>query len=146
MKRSRVALLALVLSAGSTGLQAESLRDIYELSLLNDAQLKAEEAQYRANLETENLEYIKDFLPEEKVDVVFLLSVCMWIENWTQLLDYVPTISSKLIFESNGSEQQQTDQINYLKKIYKTVELIRGKSDDDPSQKNRQLYYCTNEG
>jgi outer membrane protein len=55
MKRSRVALLALILCAGSSGLQADSLRDIYELALLNDAQLKAEEAQYRANLETENL-------------------------------------------------------------------------------------------
>ena len=55
MKRSTVALLALVLSAGSSALQAESLRDIYELALQNDAQLKAEEAQYLANLETENL-------------------------------------------------------------------------------------------
>lgn len=55
MKGSRVALLALVLSTGSTGLLADSLSDIYELALENDAQLKAEEAQYLANLETENL-------------------------------------------------------------------------------------------
>ncbi|MEH6580550.1 MAG: TolC family outer membrane protein [Halioglobus sp.] len=55
MKRSGVALLALTLSLGSTALYAESLRDIYELALENDAQLKAEEAQYLSNLETENL-------------------------------------------------------------------------------------------
>jgi len=55
MKRSGVALLALTLSLGSTALYAESLRDIYELALENDAQLKAEEAQYLANLEQENL-------------------------------------------------------------------------------------------
>jgi outer membrane protein len=55
MKRSGVALLALTLSLGSTVLYAESLRDIYELALENDAQLKAEEAQYLANLEQENL-------------------------------------------------------------------------------------------
>jgi outer membrane protein len=55
MKRTRVALavLAFALQAGS--LQADSLRDVYELALQNDAQLKAEEAQYRADLETENL-------------------------------------------------------------------------------------------
>ncbi len=47
--------LALVLSLGVRHLQAESLRDIYELALENDAQLKAEEAQYLANLETEKL-------------------------------------------------------------------------------------------
>jgi len=36
-------------------LHAESLRDIYELALENDAQLKAEEAQYLAGLESEKL-------------------------------------------------------------------------------------------
>jgi outer membrane protein len=47
--------MALALTLGSAVSQAESLRDIYELALANDAQLKAEEAQYLANLETENL-------------------------------------------------------------------------------------------
>ena len=48
-------MLALALCAGVAPAGAESLRDIYELALANDAQLKAEEAQYKANLETENL-------------------------------------------------------------------------------------------
>lgn len=43
---------AVALSAVS-GTAAESLSDIYELALENDAQLKAEQAQYRASLETE---------------------------------------------------------------------------------------------
>lgn len=55
MRTNGVALLALTLSLGFGQAQAESLRDIYELALENDAQLKAEQAQYRANLETENL-------------------------------------------------------------------------------------------
>ncbi len=55
MKRSGVALLALTLLLGSTALYAESLSYIYELALENDAQLKAEQARYLANLETENL-------------------------------------------------------------------------------------------
>jgi len=55
MKHTAVALMALALTVGSAVLRAESLRDIYELALENDAQLKAEEAQYLANLETENL-------------------------------------------------------------------------------------------
>jgi outer membrane protein len=55
MKNSRVAILAVTLLLGSQTLQAESLRDIYELALENDAQLKAEQAQYLANLENENL-------------------------------------------------------------------------------------------
>ena len=45
--------LALALLTGTAG--AESLTDIYELALENDAQLKTEEAQYRASLEDENV-------------------------------------------------------------------------------------------
>ena len=55
MKTSRVALIALALSLVPATSQAESLRDIYELALANDAQLKAEQAQYLAGLESEKL-------------------------------------------------------------------------------------------
>ena len=55
MKHYGAALLALTLGFTSNALQADSLRDIYELALDNDAQLRSEEAQYRANLERENL-------------------------------------------------------------------------------------------
>jgi len=100
---------------------------------------------YVFDLENENLDYISDFLPDEKVDVVFLLSICMWIKNWKEVINLIPLISSKLIFESNGSKEQQIEQINHLKLSYKIVQLIKEKSTDDPSQKNRQLYYCTND-
>ncbi len=55
MKRTGVALAALTLSLGSYVAQGESLLDIYELALENDAQLKSEEATYLANKEQENL-------------------------------------------------------------------------------------------
>jgi len=55
MRRTGAALLALALSLGAYGARSESLQDIYELALENDAQLKAEEATYLANREQENL-------------------------------------------------------------------------------------------
>lgn len=55
MKGIRVTLLALALASTVATSHAASLRDIYELALTNDAQLKAEQAQYKANLETEKL-------------------------------------------------------------------------------------------
>ncbi len=55
MKRLSVALLSLALFLSASSLHAESLRDIYELALENDAQLKAEEAVYLANKESEVL-------------------------------------------------------------------------------------------
>jgi outer membrane protein len=47
--------LAATLVCAATSAQAESLSDIYELALENDAQLKAQEAQYRAALEDQNV-------------------------------------------------------------------------------------------
>ncbi len=55
MKRTGVALIALTLSLGTYTASAESLLDIYQLALENDAQLKAEEATYLANRENEKL-------------------------------------------------------------------------------------------
>ncbi|MDX1736120.1 MAG: TolC family outer membrane protein [Halioglobus sp.] len=55
MKTTVVALTTLALSLTSYALQADSLRDIYELALENDAQLKAEEATYLAQRESEVL-------------------------------------------------------------------------------------------
>ncbi len=55
MNKAGIAMLAMTLALGSHATQAESLRDIYELALENDAQLKSEQATYKANLETENL-------------------------------------------------------------------------------------------
>jgi outer membrane protein len=47
-------LLASLTAFVAVGVQAESLRDIYELALENDATLKAQQAQYLAGLEDEN--------------------------------------------------------------------------------------------
>ncbi|TGD72952.1 hypothetical protein E4634_11730 [Mangrovimicrobium sediminis] len=55
MKRTGVALLALGISLAVMPARAESLMDIYELALENDAQLKAEEATYLANSEAKNI-------------------------------------------------------------------------------------------
>lgn len=55
MKSTVVALSALALCLSTFNLQADSLRDIYELALENDAQIKAEEAVYLARRETETL-------------------------------------------------------------------------------------------
>ena len=45
--------LAVALCAGSLSAQADTLADIYELALKNDAKLKGAEASYRANIENE---------------------------------------------------------------------------------------------
>ena len=48
-------LAALSLITSVTTARAETLLDIYELALENDAQLKAQEALYLANIENKNV-------------------------------------------------------------------------------------------
>lgn len=97
---------------------------------------------YVFDLEKEDLGYIQDFFPDDKIDIVLLLSVCMWIKNWKAVISFSSSISNAMIFESNGKPEQQQEQIDYLKQVYQHVQLIHERSEDDLTQKMRQLLYC----
>ena len=97
---------------------------------------------YVFNLEKENLDLIRDFLPAKKIDIVFLLAICMWIKNWRQVIDLTRSISDNLLFESNGTQAQQDEQVEYLRQRYKQVRQLSEQSQDDSSQKARKLYLC----
>lgn len=94
------------------------------------------------DLENEDLELIRDFLPVEKVDVTFFLAVSMWIKNWKSVIDLAAKISEQVVFESNGKNEEQDDQVAYLRKRFSVVEQISEQSGDDTIQRNRKLYIC----
>ncbi|HEX5463639.1 MAG TPA: methyltransferase domain-containing protein [Burkholderiales bacterium] len=97
---------------------------------------------YVFDLEKEPLALFEDLIPAPKVDVVFLLAVCMWLKNWRSVISYAAKISDMMVFESNGTESQQAAQIAYLKELYRDVTLLAEHSDDDPKQKKRKLFWC----
>jgi SAM-dependent methyltransferase len=96
---------------------------------------------YVFDLEKEPLELVKDFIPGEKVDIAFLLAVCMWLSNWKQVIDFTASISSSLLFETNGTDEQQSLQERYLRSRYEHSTLLSETSDDDERQKKRRLLY-----
>ncbi len=98
---------------------------------------------YILDLQNDPLELIDDFMPERKADVCFLLSVCMWLKNWQQVIDFAHSKSNSMLFETNGSALQQDQQMNYLKKKYTAVSMLSETSDDDSVQKHRKLLYLT---
>jgi len=100
---------------------------------------------YVLDLQKDPLDLISDFLPDDRADVCFLLAVCMWLDNWREVIDFAQNKSKAMLFESNGSVAQQNDQIAYLKARYKNVRLLSETSDDDPGQKYRKLFFLTNE-
>lgn len=94
------------------------------------------------DLENDPLELIPDLIPGGRVDVVFLLSVCMWIRNWRGVIRFCATHADAMIFESNGSDAQQTDQEVELRRNYAFVHVIADCSEDDAQQKRRKLLVC----
>ncbi|HZV61757.1 MAG TPA: class I SAM-dependent methyltransferase [Methylophilaceae bacterium] len=98
---------------------------------------------YVFNLEKEDLNLIKDFLPEERVDVVFLLAVCMWIDNWKEVIRFAKSVSKNMLFETNGKLEQQREQVTYLESLYSSVQLLSEQSTEDQLQRNRRLYLCS---
>lgn len=97
---------------------------------------------YNFDLEREDLNMIKNFLPSKKMDICFLLSVCMWINNWKEVVSFCSDIAENLLFEANGSKWQQKEQVDFLHSRYSNVILVDDLSLDDPLQKNRKLYLC----
>jgi Methyltransferase domain len=98
---------------------------------------------YVFDLESEPLELIRDFLPDEKADICFLLSVCMWLKNWQTVFDFGCANSSAMLFETNGSHDQQDAQIAHMRSRYRSVKTLAETSEDDPGQKLRKLFYLT---
>jgi SAM-dependent methyltransferase len=100
---------------------------------------------YVMNVEQEPLERIEDILPEGQVDMVFLLAVCMWIKNWREVIAYAASLAPAMVFESNGTAQQQSEQEEELRRIYRRVEQLTEASTDDIKQRARKLFYCSQE-
>jgi len=98
---------------------------------------------YIVDLQNDPLELIDDFMPDRKADICFLLSVCMWLKNWQQVIDFAHSNSNAMLFETNGSPLQQDQQIEYLKAKYSVLDMLSEFSDDDPGQKYRKLIYLT---
>ena len=97
---------------------------------------------YTFNLNKDPLDLIKDMIPDRNVDIVFLLSVCMWIEKWKDVIRLCTDLSDKLLFETNGSPRQQDEQENEIRKLYNKVKLLHNTSPDDTDQKMRKTFFC----
>lgn len=97
---------------------------------------------YCFDLSKEDFNLLHNFA-DNKYDVIFLLSVCMWIKNWKELIEWVYNNSNHCLFETNGKSHVQEEQINFLKKLYKQVEIIHESSDDDIGQKKRKTVWCS---
>ncbi|MBO6827013.1 MAG: hypothetical protein JJ879_12480 [Sneathiella sp.] len=96
------------------------------------------------DLEKEDLNLILDLIPEEKVDVTFLLAVCAWIKNSDQVIQFISKISTTLFFETNGDEEVQQQQIECLRRHYQKVDSLMEVTNSKNGQEyvQRRLFFC----
>lgn len=99
---------------------------------------------YVFDIDRDPHDLLRDFLPEDRVDVVFLLSVCMWVDRWKPLIAFCSRIAETMVFESNGSEKVQENQLRHLERCYSSVTFLGGKKPDDARKlRNRQLWLAS---
>lgn len=94
---------------------------------------------YVFDIDKDPQELVLDFIPEANIDIVFLLSVCMWVKKWRPLIDLCRKTAPAMLFEANGTQDQQEEQLAYLATRYANLSVLAGTSEDDPGQKKRQL-------
>lgn len=97
---------------------------------------------YHFDLNNEDFDLINNF-SIKTYDITFLLSVCMWIDNWEALCQWVSNNSVDCLFETNGSTEQQDEQYKKMTRLFDDVAVVNEKSLDDPRQQNRRLLLCT---
>lgn len=99
---------------------------------------------YVFDIDRDPHDLVLDLLPQKRVDVVFFLAVAMWVEKWREIILFSAGISNLMVFETNGSDVQQEEQIAFLRQTYREVTILAKASEDDAGQKMRQLVIARN--
>jgi len=99
---------------------------------------------YTFDLAQEPLDLIRHFVPSGQVDIVFMLSVCLYLPNCHEVINAAASISDALLFESNGWDIQQRHELEHLRAVYSNVRLVHDESLDDKwiGRRPRKLYFC----
>lgn len=73
-----------------------------------------------------------------KTDILFALAIAKWIPTWKEIIKYLdPKIC---IFEAHGKKNMMPDQLQWLNKHFKIVDLLLEGYEDT----KRKLYICKN--
>jgi len=101
---------------------------------------------YTFDLQKEPLNLIDNFLIGYNVDVCFVLAIALWVSNWKSVVAYCHKTSPCLVYESNGKDDFQREQEDFLRRLYRSVDLLADKSFDDNRKgkgtKLRKLFMC----
>lgn len=99
---------------------------------------------YSFNLDKEDLSMLSHFVFGDPIDICFFFNISLWVKRWKQVFTLCADLTTTMLFESHGSDEQQEQQINFVKSIYADISLLSEQSDDDPTYSKRKMYRCEN--
>lgn len=94
------------------------------------------------DIENDPLTLLRNFIPTKKIDVIFLMAVCQHVMNWKPLIEFTASQTEILVFESNGTEEQQNEQIKFVNSCFAYSREIYSVSHDDNA--HRRLLIASN--
>lgn len=97
---------------------------------------------YAFDLDKEDLGMLRDFVLGEPVDVCFFLNLSLWVKRWQAAFETCTELTKTMIFEAHGSEEQQQEQLTFVRRLYSSVEILSRQSDDDPTYAKRTMCLC----
>ena len=97
---------------------------------------------YVFDLDREDISLLPSFMLGQDIDICLFLNISLWVKNWKTVFKFCTERCAVMVFEAHGSEEQQREQLAYVRSIYSSVALASDESDDDPTYAKRRMYLC----
>ncbi len=101
---------------------------------------------YTFDLEREDMGCIKSMPMVDQVDISMVLAIALWVKNWEEVIGFCHEISPYLLYESNGGDDFQIYQYDFLRSMYNNIDMVSETSEDDnridQSSKTRKTFIC----
>ena len=70
------------------------------------------------------------------------MNLALWVKRWKEALTACSPLTTSLLFEAHGKAEEQRDQIDFVRTLFRDLTLLSTSSDDDPTYSKRSLYLC----
>lgn len=97
---------------------------------------------YVFDLDKDDLTLLPTFLLNSTVDVCLFLNLALWVKRWKEALTACSALTTSLLFEAHGKSDEQREQIEFVRTLFRDLTLLSTSSDDDPTYSKRSLYLC----
>lgn len=97
---------------------------------------------YVFDLDKDDLSLLPTFLLNSTVDVCLFLNLALWVKRWKEAFTACSALTTSLLFEAHGNADEQREQIEFVRTLFRDLTLLSTSSDDDPTYSKRSLYLC----